>query len=91
MRIVRITIHAMIICVCRRISDRDIARAVQGGCASFDELQFETGVATCCGVCHDCARDTFEALSQGGQSAPPTCAGAPSAAGVGASAPWALA
>ncbi len=49
----------MIVCVCHRISDRDIARAAQEGCASFDELQFELAVATCCGKCHDCARDTF--------------------------------
>ncbi len=50
----------MIICVCHRVSDRDIARAVQHGCGSFDELQFELSVAICCGKCHDCARETFE-------------------------------
>lgn len=50
----------MIICVCNRVSDRDIARAVSEGCETFDELQFETGVATCCGCCHDCAKQTFE-------------------------------
>jgi bacterioferritin-associated ferredoxin len=51
----------MIICVCHRISDRDIARMVRHGCASFDELQFELAVATCCGKCHDSARETFDA------------------------------
>lgn len=50
----------MIVCVCHRVSDRDIARAAREGCASFDELQFELQVATCCGRCHDCARETFE-------------------------------
>jgi bacterioferritin-associated ferredoxin len=50
----------MIICVCHRISDRDIARTVRDGCASFDELQLELAVATCCGKCQDCARQTFE-------------------------------
>jgi bacterioferritin-associated ferredoxin len=50
----------MIICVCHRISDRDIARTVQDGCASFDELQFDLAIATCCGKCHDCARQAFE-------------------------------
>jgi bacterioferritin-associated ferredoxin len=49
----------MIVCVCRRVSDRDIARAVKQGCASFDELQFELGVATGCGACRDCAKDVF--------------------------------
>lgn len=49
----------MIVCVCRRVSDRDIARAVKQGCISFDELQIETGVATGCGACRECARETF--------------------------------
>ncbi len=50
----------MIVCVCRRVSDRDIARAVKNGCTSFDELQFELGVATGCGACRDCAKDVFQ-------------------------------
>ena len=49
----------MIVCVCHRVSDRDIARAAQAGCASFDDLQFELSVATACGRCHDCAQQTF--------------------------------
>ena len=63
----------MIVCVCHRISDRDIAHAARSGCASFDELQFELSVATCCGKCHDCARQTFDfhrvQLEAGGQAA----------------------
>jgi bacterioferritin-associated ferredoxin len=54
----------MVICVCHRISDRDIARAVQQGCSTFEELQFELAVATCCGKCHDCARETLERCSR---------------------------
>ena len=46
----------MIVCVCRRISDREIARHARAG-MSFDEIQFELGVATQCGRCEDCARD----------------------------------
>ena len=49
----------MIICICHRVSDRDIARAAHQGCESFDELQFDLSVATSCGRCHDCARETF--------------------------------
>ena len=48
----------MIVCICHRVSDRDIAHAARHGCASFDELQDELGVATACG---DCARETFAA------------------------------
>ena len=50
----------MIVCVCRRVSDRDIERHARGGCSSFDDLQMDTGVATCCGNCNDCAREVFE-------------------------------
>ena len=39
----------MIVCICHRVSDRDIARAAREGCASFDELQMELAVATSCG------------------------------------------
>ena len=46
----------MIVCVCRRISDRDIARHARAG-MGFDEIQFELGVATQCGRCEGCARD----------------------------------
>lgn len=50
----------MIVCVCHRVSDRDIEREVRHGCASFDELQEELRVGTACGACADCARDTFD-------------------------------
>lgn len=46
----------MIICVCRRISDREIARHARAG-MDFDDIQFELGVATQCGQCEGCARD----------------------------------
>jgi bacterioferritin-associated ferredoxin len=59
---------AMIVCVCHRVSDRDIARAARQGCASFDELQDQLRVGTACGACGDCARETFEAHRE------PTCA-----------------
>lgn len=46
----------MIVCVCRRVSDREIARHARAG-LGFDEIQFELGVATQCGQCESCARD----------------------------------
>jgi bacterioferritin-associated ferredoxin len=64
MRIVRIKLRTiMIVCICHRVSDRDIAHAARGGCASFDELQDELRVGLGCGACHECARDTFDAHS----------------------------
>ena len=50
----------MIGCLCHRVSDRDIAAAQRGGCASFEDLQDELRVATACGACHDCAQEVFE-------------------------------
>src|ERR1700744_1601000 len=47
---------AMIVCVCRRVSDREIARHARAG-MTFDEVQFELGVGTQCGQCEGCARD----------------------------------
>lgn len=50
----------MIVCVCNRISDRDIVRHARQGCSSFEDLQFELGVSTCCGSCEQCARTVFQ-------------------------------
>ena len=52
----------MIICICRKISDRDIARHANAG-MGFDEIQFELGVATQCGKCEGCARDVVAQCS----------------------------
>lgn len=50
----------MIVCVCNRVSDRDIDHAVRSGAHSFDLLLDDTRVASCCGRCHDCAREVFD-------------------------------
>jgi bacterioferritin-associated ferredoxin len=50
----------MIVCLCHRVSDRDIARAAREGVTSFDVLQDDTRVASSCGSCHDCAREIFD-------------------------------
>ena len=52
----------MIVCVCRRISDREITRHAKAG-MSFDDIQFELGVATQCGQCEGCARDIVNQCS----------------------------
>jgi len=56
----------MIVCLCHRVSDRDIARAVDAGTTCFDQLQDDLRVASSCGCCHDCAREVFDAACQGG-------------------------
>lgn len=70
----------MIVCLCHRVSDRDIVRAAHGGCCSFEELQFELGVATGCGACLECAQSTF---SQHCQRTPAPCHAWPAQAGEG--------
>lgn len=52
----------MIVCICHRVSDRDIARHARAG-MSFDDIQFELGVATQCGQCETCARDVVAQCS----------------------------
>jgi len=52
----------MIVCVCRRVSDREIARHARAG-MTFDEVQLELGVATQCGRCESCARDVVAQCS----------------------------
>jgi len=49
----------MIVCVCKSVSDRTIRASIAEGMDSFDELQFELGVATCCGKCEESVRDVM--------------------------------
>lgn len=46
----------MIVCVCHRVSDREISRCARAG-LGFDDIQVELGVATQCGCCEETARD----------------------------------
>jgi bacterioferritin-associated ferredoxin len=52
----------MIVCVCSRISDREIARHVHAG-MDFSDIQLELGVATQCGQCESCAREVVAQCS----------------------------
>ena len=49
----RITLdnYRMYVCVCNAITERQVRAAVDAGAATLDDLQFELGVATCCGSC----------------------------------------
>ena len=52
----------MIVCICRRISDGQIARHARAG-MGFDDIQFEMGVPTQCGKCEGCARSVVAQCS----------------------------
>ena len=68
----------MIVCICHRVSDRDIAREVRSGCADFASLQDELRVGTGCGACLEHAEATFLEHAAG------ACGGCPGAARCGA-------
>ena len=74
----------MIVCVCHRVSDRDIARAVAAGCDSFDELQEHSRVGTACGACLEYAQAAFAEHGDG-------CGHCPSASRRGMTPVWAAA
>jgi len=66
----------MIVCVCHRVSDREIVRHARAG-MDFDEIQFELGVATQCGNCEECARELVAQCNacpsrSAGYAVPPT-------------------
>ena len=46
----------MYVCVCKAVTDRQIRRAVRDGVVTFERLQMELAVATCCGRCEPFAR-----------------------------------
>ncbi len=47
--------HAMYICVCNAITERQVRASVDAGANTLADLQFELGVATCCGCCAEAA------------------------------------
>jgi bacterioferritin-associated ferredoxin len=61
--IIRIRVHnsAMIICVCKAVSDRHIRLAVKNGATCVRDLTRELGVGTCCGKCIPEAKATLSA------------------------------
>ncbi|UXH77548.1 (2Fe-2S)-binding protein [Roseateles amylovorans] len=68
----------MIVCLCHRVSDRDIRRSVAEGVHNFDVLQDDTKVAAACGSCHDCAREVFDEALQACAAAHGASCGGPS-------------
>jgi bacterioferritin-associated ferredoxin len=46
----------MYVCVCNAVTDRQIRRAVHRGVLTFQQLQLELAISTCCGRCEPTAR-----------------------------------
>lgn len=47
----------MYVCVCNRVTDREIRRAVNDGHKTLNCLSKELSVGSCCGRCKDCVRE----------------------------------
>ena len=43
----------MIVCVCKAVSDRDVADAISSGACTMAEIATCTRAGTSCGRCHD--------------------------------------
>jgi bacterioferritin-associated ferredoxin len=69
----------MIVCICHRVSDRDIAREVHAGCGSFEAMQDQLRVGTACGACLEHAQSCF-----GEHAGEGDCGACPGAARCGA-------
>jgi len=51
----------MYVCVCNAITERQVRDSVAAGANTLSDLQFDLGVATCCGCCADTARQYLPA------------------------------
>jgi bacterioferritin-associated ferredoxin len=49
----------MIVCICNKITDKDIEDEINNGCKTFEELQDKTGLGTDCGCCRKVALKIF--------------------------------
>ena len=54
----------MYVCICNKVTDRDIQKAAAEGAQTVDCLKESLKVATCCGRCHDCASRVLHAAQQ---------------------------
>jgi bacterioferritin-associated ferredoxin len=71
--IIRIRVYntAMIVCVCKAVSDRQIRSAVKDGANSLRDLTRDLGVGTCCGKCLPEAKSALAASLKACDSARP--------------------
>ncbi|MAY26997.1 MAG: hypothetical protein CMK02_11970 [Polycyclovorans sp.] len=60
----------MIICVCKRVSCRDLNTAIDGGVRTWAALREELGIGTTCGRCACEARRHLRERTQGCLPAP---------------------
>jgi len=59
----------MYICVCNAITERQVRACVAAGATTLGDLQFELGVASCCGCCAQTAQEYLPGGARAGQPA----------------------
>jgi bacterioferritin-associated ferredoxin len=50
----------MYVCVCNKVTDKQITEAVYRGADTLEAVSRELRVATCCGRCRDCATQVIQ-------------------------------
>lgn len=67
----------MIVCICRGVSDRQVARAIEDGASSIDDLR-RCGIGDQCGSCHNQLRSMLAQAAAAAEAASavpcPACA-----------------
>ena len=58
----------MYICLCKGITDKEIAEAVNNGAESMREIRQQLGVASGCGTCADAAREVIAQTLESSES-----------------------
>jgi bacterioferritin-associated ferredoxin len=56
----------MIVCICRRVSDRQIQHAIDDGARSVEEVGAACRAGTGCGSCHEAIADMIATRSDPG-------------------------
>lgn len=60
----------MYVCLCNNVTEHDIGAAVAAGARTFDCLEEQLAVATCCGCCRDLASEILSEYLHGAEPQP---------------------
>ena len=69
----------MIVCICRGVSDKQVAKAIDNGAQSLRDLQ-RCGIGDECGSCHNVLRNMLMQAAAAQAQPCPACAGEPAVA-----------
>ena len=52
----------MYVCVCKGVTDKQIAMEMHAGATGFDDIQDRLEVGLCCGQCRDYAKEVIDSV-----------------------------